>query len=149
MTGEDPAFVLVDSQERLIVFLDYPADPEAQPVPVWFAVRALNSLVVRSLVVTAIKNPFTLVARGFWHLGSSGAAALDSAPGNPAGPPPPLDHGAADGPGRMGKAPGSIVGARRYKGRVDLFIDGEKFFPALIESVLHASPQRGCAWCSF
>src|SRR5580658_3327628 len=45
VTGEDPAFVLVDAQERLIVFLDYPADTEAKPVPVWFAVRALNTLI--------------------------------------------------------------------------------------------------------
>ena len=68
VTGEDPAFVLVDARERLIVFLDYPADAEAQPVPVWFAARALNTLIIRSLFVSALKNPVTLVCRGFWHL---------------------------------------------------------------------------------
>jgi cardiolipin synthase len=32
-----------------------------------------------------------------------------------------------------------LVNARRYKGRLDLLIDGEKFFPALIESVANAT----------
>ncbi len=139
VTGEDPAFVLVDSQEQLIVFLNYPADPEAQPVPVWFAVRALNSLIVRSLIVTAVKNPFTLVGRGFWHLGTSGAAAIDAAPGNPTAPPPPLATGPPMDLAAWEKQLDRIVSARRYKGQVDLLIDGEEFFPAFIDSVANAS----------
>ena len=49
VTGEDPAFVLVDLHGRLIVFINSPADPEEQEVPVWFAMKAINSLIVRSL----------------------------------------------------------------------------------------------------
>jgi cardiolipin synthase A/B len=139
VTGDDPAFVLVDSQERLIVFLDYPSDPEAQPVPVWFAVRALNSLIIRSLLVTAVKNPFTLVWRGFWHLGASGAAAIDAAPGNPTRPPPPLATSPPMDLAAWEKQLDRLVEARRYKGRVDLLIDGEAFFPAFIESVANAT----------
>jgi cardiolipin synthase A/B len=139
VTGEDPAFVLVDAQERLIVFLDYPADPEAQPVPVWFAVRALNSLIIRSLLVSAVKNPVTLVCRGFWHLGTSGAAAIDSVPENPAGPPPPLATGPPMDLAAWEKDLDYFKAGRRYKGRVDLLIDGEKFFPAFIESVANAT----------
>jgi cardiolipin synthase len=139
VTGEDPAFVLVDSQERLVVFLDYPADPEAEPVPVWFAVRALNSLLVRSLIVTAIKNPFTLVGRGFWHLGNSGAAAISSVAENPSGPPPPLASGEPMDVAAWEKELDGIVSARRRKGRVDLLIDGETFFPAFMQSVANAT----------
>jgi cardiolipin synthase len=139
VTGEDPAFVLVDSQERLVVFLDYPVDPEAQPVPVWFAVRALNSLIVRSLIVTAIKNPATLVCRAFWHLGNSGAAAFDPTPENPAAPPPPLAPGPPMDLAAWERDLDHMVSARRYKGRVDLLIDGEAFFPAFIQSVLKAT----------
>jgi cardiolipin synthase len=139
VTGADPAFVLVDSQERLIVFMDYPIDPEAQPVPVWFAARALNSLIIRSLVVTAVKNPFTLVCRGFWHLGTSGAAAFDPTPENPAGPPPPLAAVAPMDLAAWEKDLDHIVAARRYKGRLDLLLDGEKFFPAFVQSVLNAT----------
>jgi cardiolipin synthase len=138
VTGEDPAFVLVDAQERLMVFLDYPADPEAQPVPGWFAVRALNSLVIRSLIVSAIKNPFTLVCRGFWHLGTSGAAAIDSMPGTPASSPPPLATGPPMDLAAWEKDLDHMMAARRHKGRVDLLIDGEKFFPAFIESISSA-----------
>jgi cardiolipin synthase len=139
VTGEDPAFVLVDAQKRLIVFLDYPADAEAQPVPVWFAVRALNSLIIRSLVVSAVKNPFTLVCRGFWHLGTSGAAAIDSVPEDPAGPPPPLATGPPMDLAAWERDLDHMMAARRFQGRVDLLIDGEKFFPAFIESVASAT----------
>jgi cardiolipin synthase A/B len=139
VAGKDPAFVLVDSQQRLIVFLDYPVDPEAQPVPFLFAVRALNSLIIRSLVVTAVKNPFTLVCRGFWHLGTSGAAALDPTPENPTGPPPPLAKLAPMDLAAWERELDHMVSARRYKGRLDLLIDGEKFFPAFIQSVLNAT----------
>jgi cardiolipin synthase len=139
VTGQDPAFVLVDAKERMIVFLDYAADPEAQPVPVWFAVRALNSLIIRSLLVTAIKNPVTLVCRGFWHLGTSGAAAIDAAPGLPTGPPPPLATGPPMDTAAWEKKLDQLVNARRYKGRLDFLIDGENFFPAFIESVANAT----------
>jgi cardiolipin synthase len=139
VTGEDPAFVLVDAQERMIVFLDYPADPEAEPVPVWFAVRALNSLVIRSLLVTAVKNPVTLVCRGFWHLGTSGAVAINAAPGYPSVPPPPLADGPPMDTAAWEKRLDQLVKSRRYQGRLDLLIDGDKFFPAFVESVAGAS----------
>jgi cardiolipin synthase len=138
VTGEDPAFVLVDVRQRLLVFLDYPADPEAEPVPVWFAVRALNSLLIRSLVVTAVKNPFTLVCRGFWHIGNSGAAAISSAPDAPQKAPPPLAAQAPMDLAAWETELDRVVSARRFKGRAGLLINGDKFFPAFIESVAGA-----------
>src|SRR3984957_699507 len=138
VTGKDRAFVLVDARERLIVFLDYAADPDTQPVPVWFAVRALNSLIVRSLIVSAIKNPFTLVFRGFWHLAFSSPAAFDSMAGNPAGSPLPLSSGPLMDLAAWEKDLDHMKAGRRFKGKVDLLIDGEKFFPAFIESVANA-----------
>jgi cardiolipin synthase len=138
VTGEDPAFVLVDLHGRLIVFINSPADPETQEVPVWFAMRAVNSLIIKSLLVTAVKNPFTLVFRGFWHLGNSGATVISSGSENIEKPPPPL----ATGPGmdlvKWEEYLDHIVRSKRYKGRVDLLIDGEKFFPAFIQSVQDA-----------
>ncbi|HTA29863.1 MAG TPA: phosphatidylserine/phosphatidylglycerophosphate/cardiolipin synthase family protein [Candidatus Cybelea sp.] len=139
VTGEDPAFVLVDARERLIVFLDYPADAEAQPVPVWFAARALNSLIIRSLFVSALKNPVTLVCRGFWHLGTSGAAAFSSMPPIPTGPLPPLTTGPPMDLAAWETDLDHMKASRRFKGRLDLLIDGEKFFPAFIESVANAT----------
>ena len=139
VTGEDPAFVLVDSRQRLIVFFNYPVDPEAEPVPVGFAVRALNSLIVRSLLITAVKNPFTLVCRGFWHLGNAGAVALDRLPDSASGPPPPLATNAPMNLAEWEQKLDHTLSARRYKGRLDLLIDGEKFFPAFEQSVLNAT----------
>jgi cardiolipin synthase len=135
VTGEDPAFVLVDLQGRLIVFINSPGDPETDEVPVRFAMRALNSLLVRSLIVTAIKNPITMVCRGFWHLGHSGAAIISSGSEVSLKPAPPLNTGPGMDLAAWEKQLDHIVRSRRYKGRVDLLIDGEKFFPAFIESV--------------
>jgi cardiolipin synthase len=140
VTGEDPAFVLVDVRQRLLVFLDYPSDPEAEPVPVWFAVRALNSLVIRSLVVTAIKNPVTLVCRGFWHIGTSGVAAINSAPEIPAGTAPPLAAGPPMDLAAWETDLDHLVSGRRYKGRAVQLINGDQFFPAFI--LLAANARR-------
>jgi len=139
VTGEEPAFVLVDLRQRLIVFLGSPADPEGQEVPVWFAMKAINSLVVRSLIVTAIKNPVTLVSRLFWHLGTSGATVFQSGSTSPANPPPPVSTGPGMDLVAWEKDLDKIVSARRHKGRAELFIDGERFFPALIQSLQGAS----------
>jgi cardiolipin synthase len=139
VTGEDPAFVLVDAELRLIVFLNYPLDPETEPVPGGFAVRALNSLIIRSLIVTAIKNPFTLVCRAFWHLGTSGAVAFSQVSATSAGPPPPLATNAPMDLAAWEKDLDHILSAKRYKGRLDLLINGEKFFPAFMQSVLNAT----------
>jgi cardiolipin synthase len=135
VTGESPAFVFMDLRRRLVVFLAYPGDPETQPMPAAFALRALNSLLIRSLVVTAIKNPCTLLARGFWHLGTSGAAAISTGPDNPAGPPPPLSTGPGMDLAAWEKDLDRITSAPRYQGKIQFFIDGAQFFPALIESV--------------
>ena len=135
VTGEDPAFVFMDLKQRLIVFLSYPQAPETQELPGVFAVRALNSLLVRSLVIAAVKNPFTLVSRGLWHIGTSGAAAIPSGPETSGAAPPPISTGPGMDLAAWEKELDRLVSARRYKGRVDFFIDGEKFFPALIQSV--------------
>ncbi|MGD0410697.1 MAG: phosphatidylserine/phosphatidylglycerophosphate/cardiolipin synthase family protein [Verrucomicrobiota bacterium] len=135
VTGENPGFVFMDLRQRLVVFLAYPGDPETQELPAAFAVRALNSLLIRSLLVTAVKNPGTLLARGFWHLGTSGAAAIASGPESPGGPPPALSTGPGMDLAAWEKDLDRMVSARRYQGKVELLIDGAKFFPALIQSV--------------
>ncbi len=140
LTDEDPAFVLVDLRQRLIVFLSYPADPEPQPivVPGSFALRAMNSLLIKSLLITAIKNPVTLVSRGLWHIGSSGMTMLDAVSVASSDPPPPLYEGPGMNLDAWEKELDGVVDARRYKGRVQYFIDGKQFFPALIQSVENA-----------
>jgi cardiolipin synthase len=140
LTGEAPAFALVDVHERALVFVSYPADPEAAPVdgPVWFALRAVNSLLIKSVAETAIKNPFTLISRGFWHLGNSGMTIMDAGSGEASHPPPPLYTGPGMNLGDWEKELDGLVSARRYQGKVQLFIDGDQFFPALIQSLENA-----------
>jgi cardiolipin synthase len=140
VTGEEPAFVLIDLNRRLIVFLNYPIDPETQvaEIPGWFQLRALNTLIIRSYVISAIKNPVTLIERGLWHLGTSGVAVFNTGWPGGSGPPPPL----ATGPGmdldQWEKDLDKLVAARRYRGHIDFLIDGEQFFPSLIQSVENA-----------
>ena len=136
--------MLIDLRQRLIVFLSYPIDPDTQPsdMPGWFTLRALNSLVVRGFLISAIKNPFTLISRGLWHIGTSGAAALgsvDSGSAGDNGPPPPLYEGPGMDLAAWEKQLDELVPARRYRGRVEFLIDGERFFPALIKSVANAA----------
>jgi cardiolipin synthase len=140
VTGQDPAFVFIDLKQRSIVYLSYPVDPEmsAGAVPGWFVLRAVNSLLIKSFALTAIKNPFTLVSRGLWHIGHSGATMLES--GSESLPdPPPLATGAGMDLAAWEKDLDEIVSSRRYKGRLQLFIDGEQFFPALIQSIAAAT----------
>ena len=137
-----PGFVLVDLRQRLVVFLAYPGDPETPELPASFAVRALNSLLIRSLLVTAIKNPVTLLSRGFWHVGTSGAAAITPGPDSPSGPPPPLAAGPGMDLAAWEKELDGLSPARRYKGRADLLIDGGQVFPGLHP----VGGRRGAAW---
>ncbi len=138
LTGEEPVFVLVDVREHLVVFLSYPADPEAQPmaVPGSFALRVINSLLIKSLLITAVKNPVSLIGRGLWHVGSSGVTVLNSFSLNSSDPPPPPLY---TGPGMdlaaWEKELDHVVTARRHKGSAQFFINGNEFFPALVESI--------------
>ncbi len=141
VTDGDPAFVLIDLHQHLIVFLSYPLDPDSQPsdLPGWFTLRALNSLVIRGFVISALKNPFTMVTRGLWHIGTSGAAVLDTGSAGGSEPPPPLYAGPGMDMAAWEKELDELVPARRSRGRVEFLIDGEQFFPALIKSVENAT----------
>jgi cardiolipin synthase len=140
-TGEDPTFVLVDLREQLIVFLSYPADPDTKPVevPGKFTLRALNELLIKSFLITAVKSPVSLVSRGFWHAANSGLTILNTVPSVPDMPPPPLYTGPGMDLTAWEKELDGLVLARRYKGRVQYFIDGDQFFPALIDSIEQAT----------
>jgi len=145
LTGEDPVFVLVDVREHLVVFLSYPADPESEPiaVPGSFALRVINSVLIKSFLITAVKNPITLVGRGLWHLGSSAVTVLNSLSASPAepGPPPPLFTGPGMDLAAWEKELDGLVTSRRHKGRAQFFVDGDEFFPALVQSI-ETSTQR-------
>jgi cardiolipin synthase len=138
VTGNEPDFVLVDSKTHLVVFLSYPGDPDAKPMTATglFALRVANSVLVKSLLVTAIKNPFSLVGCGLWHLGSSGVTVLNSLSMKSSDPPaPPLYTGPAMDMAAWEKELDHVVTARRHKGRIQLFVDGSQFFPALVQSI--------------
>jgi cardiolipin synthase A/B len=141
VTEGEPAFVLIDLRQRLIVFLSYPIDPDSQPadMPAWFTLRALNSVVIRGFLIDTLKNPFTMISRGLWHIGTSGARALDLGSAGESGPVPPLYAGPGMDLNAWEKKLDGLVEARRYRGRVDFLIDGEQFFPALIKSVENAA----------
>lgn len=138
VTGDEPDFVLVDLHAHLVVFLSYPGDPEAKPMAVsgLFALRVANSLLIKSLLITAVKNPVSLIGRGLWHLGSSGITVLNSLSVKSSDPPPPpLYKGPGMDMAAWEEELDDVVTARRHKGRVQLFVDGSEFFPALVQSI--------------
>jgi cardiolipin synthase len=141
MTGEDPAFVLVDLRERLVVFLAYPTDPEAEPfkVPGGITLRALNSLLIKSFLVTAVKNPVSLVTRGIWHLGGSGLTVVNALPPDSHEQPPPLYEGPGMDLSAWEKELDGLLLAPRYQGQAQFFVDGRQFFPALTQSIATAT----------
>lgn len=140
VTGGDPAFALVEPREHLIVFLAYPNDPEATPmkVPGTIGLRALNSLVIKSFLLTAIKNPVTLISRGLWTLGSSGMTMVQTLPESSSAPPPPLYQGPGMDLKVWERKLDRTVSARRNHGQVQFFVDGKQFFPELVQSVENA-----------
>lgn len=141
ITDEEPAFVLIDLRRKLIVFLSYPIQQDVQPsdLPMWFTLRALNTVIFRGFVVSALKNPVTLVSRGLWQIGTSGAAALDSGAPGDLGPPPPLYAGPGMDLNEWEKRLDKIVSSHPYRGHLDFLIDGDEFFPALIKSIANAT----------
>jgi cardiolipin synthase A/B len=141
ITDQEPAFVLIDLHERLIVFLNYPIDPDSQPsdMPGLMTLRAFNSIIIRGFIVSALKNPVTLVTRGLWHIGNSGVAAFNVGPTGDVGPLPPLYQGPGMDLAAWERRLDKLVRGRRYRGKVEFLIDGERFFPALIKSVENAT----------
>lgn len=136
VTGDEPDFVLVDIRTHLVVFLSYPGDPEAKPVSGLFALRVADSLLIKSLLITAIKNPVSLIGRGLWHLGSSGITMLNSLSVTSSDPPPPPVYtGPPMDMAAWERKLDDIVTARRHQGRLQLFVDGSEFFPALVQSI--------------
>jgi cardiolipin synthase len=140
VTHDDPAFVLIDLKEKLLVFLSYPVDPDSVPgeMPGLFPLQAINSIIVRGFLISAVKNPVTLVGRGLWHIGASGVAALGIAPLGDVAPPPPLSKGPGMDLPQWEKHLDGMLQERRYKGRVEFFIDGDKFYPSMIKAVENA-----------
>jgi len=140
VTGEDPAFVLIEPKERLVVFLAYPKEPEAthMEIPGRMGLRAVNSLLIKSFLLTAIKNPVTLISRGIWTLGNSGMTLIDAIPDPPSAPPPPLYQGPGMDLNAWEKELDGIVWARRHGGQAQFFVDGKQFFPDLIQSIENA-----------
>lgn len=144
LTGSEPAFALVDRRAHLVVFLDYPADPETQPVTVsrLFALRVANSLLIKSLLITAVKNPVSLISCGLWHLGSSGLTILNSFSVNWQDPaPPPISKGPPMDLTNWEKKLDKVATARRHKGRIQFYVDGSQFFPALVQSIETATQR--------
>ncbi|HEY1788643.1 MAG TPA: hypothetical protein VGJ73_10830 [Verrucomicrobiae bacterium] len=144
VTGDEPDFVLVDLRTHLVIFLSYPGDPDEKPMAVsgLFALRVANSLLIKSLLITAVKNPFSLVGSGLWHLGSSGVTLLNSISMNKNDPPPPPLY---TGPGmdltNWEKELDRKVTARRHQGHIQMFVDGNQFFPELIQSIETATQR--------
>jgi cardiolipin synthase len=143
LTGGVPAMLMLDPGSGRLTFIYAPPE-EVLKLPILGAspdvtVRGLLSLGLRSGVIGTLKNPVTSVTHGAANLLSAGQAFLHGlfVP-LPSGPPPPLSKSPPMDTAVWEKRLDRITGEPRVPATVRLQIDGEQFFPALIQAIQEA-----------
>jgi len=105
----------------------------------------LGDHVVRSYVIEPINRPFTFVSRLFYFLTDSIADVSRRAYVNRAYPDiedagiPELNSGPGMDLEAWEDRLDKLVGGERFSGKIEVLVDGDEYFPRLIESVLEAT----------
>ncbi len=143
LTGGIPALVLLDPEAGKLTFIFAPEEKLPQ-LPILGAspgvkVRGLLSLGLRSGVIGTLKNPVTTLTHGGANLLSAAQSMLHGlfVP-LPPGPPPPLAHNPPMDNEAWEKRLDKVTGEPRVPATVRLRIDGEQFFPDLIQAIQEA-----------
>ncbi|NGP51969.1 phosphatidylserine/phosphatidylglycerophosphate/cardiolipin synthase family protein [Thioalkalivibrio sp. XN8] len=131
------SFVLFDFARRQSVFIAPMPRADAPHEQLDFSLRVLGSVSVQGHVLTVAQQPFTFANRLFWTTAQSGLAALPMAP-PPNGDIPPVSGAAPMDVVAWEKALDKLVGRDRYRGSMELLIDGEAFFETLLQAVQEA-----------
>jgi cardiolipin synthase A/B len=133
-------YLLFDLDRSLCVFLALPESRwVASEGTAWGGRwRMFDSLVLKSHLVALVKNPVSAVGRLLnlplqfvANLATSHVAAAD-------GPPPPLVSGLAMDLRRWESELDRVTGTTRVRGSLRLLLDGETYFPVLLQRIAEA-----------
>jgi len=141
-TAVEPPFVAVDVERKSTLFLSRGINPEIRgSEPVAFSFRAIDVLLIRSHLFMLLKNPCTVLFRGLAQIGDTGMALLSAGRPVPSEALPPVGDGVGMDLEQWEADLDKQVSAPRYRGEIQFLIDGEAFFPELIQSIQTAQER--------
>jgi cardiolipin synthase len=138
--GDTTPFIYIDLSNHLSAFLNYPSgsDYRSEGNPLGFTINTIDAFLIRSHLITIIKNPFTSIYRlaslakytgvCFVNSGISSAGTTIS----PAVKTKGMDLDAWE------KKLDMIAPNSRYRGEMNFLIGGKNFFTSLFQSIEEA-----------
>ncbi|HET9042039.1 MAG TPA: phosphatidylserine/phosphatidylglycerophosphate/cardiolipin synthase family protein [Burkholderiales bacterium] len=137
--GTGGSYVLFDPAARVSVLVAPTAAPErgGGTAAVGTSLNFAQSLLLQSHVFAPLMHPMASAGRLLSHMTQSVAAALPR-PASPPGDIPPISGAAPMNAAAFEEQLDGLVSSRAYAGKLRLLIDGETFFPRLIQAVQDA-----------
>jgi len=133
---EADAYLFLDPARALSVYVVRPpAVPAGEGVrPVGFALRTAEAMLLESHVIAPLKSPVTTGYRLLWQTLNAGLALLPRPPALSSEAPPLAERGPMD-LAAWEKQLDAMVSSKRSQGTLRFLIDGDEFFPRLIDAV--------------
>jgi cardiolipin synthase A/B len=134
------SLVLVDiarGQSVLITPASAPASLAA-PADAGLALSLTDAVVIRSHVITPLTQPVTAAARLTWLTMQTAVGLVPKPRPAPTAPMKAAGQGAAMDLDEFERTLDTLVGARRTQARLTLLIDGDTYFPKLVQAIQDA-----------
>lgn len=137
--GTGDGYVLLDPADATSVLIAPVAapDPAQGKIAIGTSVSFAQALLLQSHVIAPLTHPLESTGRLVTHATQSVVAALPRA-APPAGPVPPLAAARPMDPAAFAAELDRLVGSRTLPGTLRLLLDGEAFFPRLVQAVQDA-----------
>lgn len=133
----DNTFIFFNCDTGQSVFIALAPTPSSPIMGLDFSLRMVDAIALRSHIISALRQPLTLANRLLWLAWHSVAAMLPRGISGTSEPGPIGNHEPMD-PEVWERRLDQLVGRNQYRGRMDLLIDGEAFFEALIQTIIGA-----------
>lgn len=132
--------VLVDIARGRSVLITPASAPAslAAPADAGFALSMTDAVVIRSHVITPLTQPITAAARLTWLTMQTAVGLVPQPRPGPTAPLKVVGQGAAMDLGEFERSLDALVGAHRTQARLKLLIDGDAYFPQLVQAIQDA-----------
>jgi cardiolipin synthase len=134
----DGAFALFDFDHNQSVFITQSPSPLPIDQKLGSSLRLVDALTLRSHVLTALRNPFSVTGRLVWLTANTGAVMVPREMGTAGAAPPPVANRPAMNLDQWEQNLDQLVGKDRYRGSMKPLIDGEAFFVSMIQAIQEA-----------